>query len=66
MQGYEYYVVDGVAGGYLKATLTREMFKFQYQDATKKVSETYNISLYGFLEKYLAIQDMFIIPQPGE
>ena len=29
LQGYEYYVVDGVAGGYLKAAVTRELFKFQ-------------------------------------
>ena len=28
MQGYEYYVVDGVAGGFLKATFTREIFNF--------------------------------------
>jgi outer membrane protein assembly factor BamA len=28
MQGYEYYVVDGVAGGFLKATFTRELFDF--------------------------------------
>jgi outer membrane protein assembly factor BamA len=28
MQGYEYYVVDGVAGGAIKATQTRELFDF--------------------------------------
>jgi outer membrane protein assembly factor BamA len=28
MQGYEYYVVDGITGGYLKTTLSREFFKF--------------------------------------
>jgi outer membrane protein assembly factor BamA len=28
MQGYEYYVVDGVAGAYLKTSITRELFKF--------------------------------------
>ena len=26
MQGYEYYVVDGVAGAYLKASITRKLF----------------------------------------
>ena len=26
MQGYEYYVVDGVAGGYAKASITRPIF----------------------------------------
>ena len=28
IQGYEYYVVDGVAGAYLKTSITRELFKF--------------------------------------
>jgi outer membrane protein assembly factor BamA len=29
MQGYEYYVIDGVAGGFAKATLSRELSKFR-------------------------------------
>jgi len=29
LQGYEYYVIDGVAGGYIKPTLTRELFFFK-------------------------------------
>jgi len=29
MQGYEYYVVDGVAGGYIKPSMTRELFNFR-------------------------------------
>jgi hypothetical protein len=28
MQGYEYYVIDGVAGGFTKATLSRRLFDF--------------------------------------
>ena len=28
IQGYEYYVVDGVVGGYLKASMTRKLFNF--------------------------------------
>ena len=28
MQGYEYYVIDGVAGGYLKTTLNQGDFEF--------------------------------------
>jgi hypothetical protein len=28
MQGYEYYVIDGAAGGYVKASLTRKLFDF--------------------------------------
>ena len=27
LKGYEYYVIDGVAGGYLRATYTRELFR---------------------------------------
>jgi hypothetical protein len=29
MQGYEYYVVDGVAGGYIKPSITRQLFNFK-------------------------------------
>ncbi len=29
LQGYEYYVIDGVAGGYLKAALTRRLISFK-------------------------------------
>ena len=28
MQGYEYYVIDGVAGGFLRTTFSRELFNF--------------------------------------
>ena len=36
MQGYEYYVIDGVAGGYLKATLSREILNFMIRIPLKK------------------------------
>jgi len=36
MQGYEYYVVDGVAGGYVKSTLTREIVNFDIRIPYKK------------------------------
>jgi outer membrane protein assembly factor BamA len=36
MQGYEYYVVDGVAGGYLKTTLTRQIVNFDIRIPYKK------------------------------
>jgi outer membrane protein assembly factor BamA len=36
MQGYEYFVVDGVAGGYLKTTLTRELLNFNIRVPKKK------------------------------
>jgi outer membrane protein assembly factor BamA len=37
MQGYEYYVVDGVAGGYLKGTLSRELLKFRVPIPPNKI-----------------------------
>ena len=36
MQGYEYYVIDGVAGGYVKATVTRELLNFIFKYQEKK------------------------------
>jgi outer membrane protein assembly factor BamA len=39
MQGYEYYVVDGVAGGYLKASFARKLVKFNVKlPGTKKIA----------------------------
>ena len=36
MQGYEYYVVDGVAGGFMKATFTREILNFGVRTPIRK------------------------------
>lgn len=36
MQGFEYYVIDGVAGGYLKAAVTRELFRFHIRRPSLK------------------------------
>ncbi len=36
MQGYEYYVMDGAAGGYMKTTLTRELFNHNFYVKRKK------------------------------
>ncbi|MEP7373750.1 MAG: POTRA domain-containing protein [Chitinophagaceae bacterium] len=39
MQGYEYYVIDGVAGGYLKASFTRKLVGFNVKlPGTKKIA----------------------------
>lgn len=35
MQGYEYYVVDGVAGGFVKTTMTTELFGFSIKTPGK-------------------------------
>jgi outer membrane protein assembly factor BamA len=39
MQGYEYYVIDGVAGGYVKSTLSKEILKFSVRLPSKKKEE---------------------------
>lgn len=36
LQGYEYYVIDGSAGGYLKATLYRRLFDFKIKLPPRK------------------------------
>lgn len=36
MQGYEYYVIDGVAGGFLKGTFTREILNFGVRSPIRK------------------------------
>lgn len=49
LQGYEYYVIDGTAGGYLKASLTRKLFNFDVRiPGTKKLAPfRIPINIYG-------------------
>lgn len=49
LQGYEYYVVDGTAGGYLKAAFTRKLTKFDIRvPGTKKLAPfRIPINIYG-------------------
>ena len=49
MQGYEYYVIDGVAGGYVKASLTRRLFNFNINvPGTKKIApQRIPFNIYG-------------------
>jgi outer membrane protein assembly factor BamA len=49
MQGYEYYVIDGVAGGYLKASLARKLINFNIKiPGTKKLApQKIPINIYG-------------------
>ena len=49
MQGYEYFVIDGVAGGYLKVSLTRKLFNFNIKmPGTKKIAPLkIPINIYG-------------------
>lgn len=49
MQGYEYYVIDGVAGGFLKTSLSRELFTFYCKIPQKKDKDQQRIPvrIYG-------------------
>lgn len=43
MQGYEYFVIDGVAGGYLKTSITREILNFTIHKKKKNKDDLFRI-----------------------
>lgn len=65
MNGYEYYVVDGVAGGYLKAAFTRKLFKFGITlPGTKKIAPLkVPFNIYG---RVFGNTGYVYDPEPGE
>ena len=64
MQGYEYYVVDGVAGGYLNASFTRELLSFGFRLPMKGVTTNYvPIRIFG---KVFGNSGYVHNPRPGE
>ena len=65
MQGYEYYVVDGVAGGFLKTTLTRELFKVNMRKPFSKNEQSYHIP-FRFFGKVYGNAGYVYNPEPGE
>ena len=65
MQGYEYYVVDGVAGGYVKTTLTRELLNFDIRIPYKKGKAPLHIPI-KFFGKIYGNTGYVYSPQPGE
>jgi outer membrane protein assembly factor BamA len=64
MQGYEYYVVDGVAGGFLKTTYTRELFNFSVRSPGKNRQIPDRIP-FRFFAKIFANAGYVHNPQPG-
>ena len=64
LQGYEYYVVDGVAGGYLKTTLTREILNFNVRVPQKKGKIPLHIPIRIFGKVY-GNSGYVHNPQPG-
>jgi outer membrane protein assembly factor BamA len=66
MQGYEYYVIDGVAGGYIKTTLTRELLNFRIRiPPLKKGKEAQRIPVRIFGKMY-GNTGYVHDPEPGE
>jgi len=65
MQGFEYYVIDGVAGGYLKSTFTRELLNFIIRvPQRKKAKEAVKIPVRIF-GKAFTNSGFVHHPQPG-
>ncbi len=66
LQGYEYYVIDGVAGGYVKATFARELVNFKIRiPPVKKGNEAIYIPFRIFGKVY-GNSGYVHNPQPGE
>jgi hypothetical protein len=53
MQGYEYYVVDGVAGGYAKAGLSREILNIGFHVKRKKDVIPYRIPFKAYAKTFV-------------
>ena len=64
MQGYEYYVVDGVAGGFIKTTYTRELFSFNIKSPGKKMQLPEKVP-FRFYAKIFGNAGYVHNPQPG-
>jgi outer membrane protein assembly factor BamA len=65
LQGYEYYVIDGTAGGYTKLTLARELFKGNINYGRKKkkmLPDSIPFRIYG---KIYGNAGYVYNPQPG-
>jgi outer membrane protein assembly factor BamA len=65
MQGYEYYVVDGVAGGFVKTTLTRELFTLSIKTPGKNRQLPERIP-FKFFAKVFGNAGYVHNPLPGE
>lgn len=64
MQGYEYYVIDGVAGGCLKTTLSKELFKFKIPLTLTK-HQTINAVPFRIYGKIYGNAGYAYNPEPG-
>lgn len=64
MRGYEYYVIDGVAGGCLKTTFSKELFKFNIP-LPKIKHETINYIPFHIYGKIYGDAGYVYNPEPG-
>ncbi len=65
IQGYEYYVIDGVAGGYLRTTFTRELFSTSIRKPVGKRVAGERLP-FRFFGKIYGNAGYVYNPQPGE
>lgn len=64
LQGYEYYVIDGVAGAYFKTTVTRELLNFKIKTPSRKNKDALRIPVRIFGKIYGNTGYVYN-PQPG-
>lgn len=65
LQGYEYYVIDGVIGTYLKTTFTRKLFAFNIKLPSNKFWSAARIP-FTFYGKIYGNAGYVYNPQPGD
>ena len=53
MQGYEYYSIDGVAGGYAKASVSREIFSRNFNIPSKRIKRLNNIPFKAYAKAFV-------------
>ena len=66
MQGFEYYVIDGVAGGYLKTTLTHELLNFTIKTPERKRGKEIQRIPFRIFGKAFGNAGYVHNPQPGD
>jgi hypothetical protein len=52
MQGYEYYVIDGVAGGYSKLSFSRELFNTSINIPSQTIKRLNHIPFRAYAKVY--------------
>jgi hypothetical protein len=65
MQGYEYYVIDGVAGGYGKAAFSRQVLNKAIHIPSKKIERINNIPIKVYAKIYGNTGYVYN-PEPGK